>query len=376
MVGLPPGEYYLRVQSGQNLAQDEGHDAQMFYYPGVVRTAEAIPIELRDRDATGIDIRTPRTPAFKVSGTLVDPMRILDSRERPANNTFYLVSAEPDNLDEPEALYVPNVGTETPGESSFEIRGVFPGAYYLYAMTGQPRLVTRTIVQVQDHDVKGLRMVFSPRSDVKGRIRVDGNISTKGWDMAIAVSPDELIPLLIGNSGGPSEAGRIAPNEFTLRGLIDDVRYTPVLSGLPSDAYVADVLQGGISIFNNGSGIRSNAVDGPIEIVVSLQGGIIEGIVRNASGVGVALAGAVLIPSSPRRGTMQLYKEVRTDASGQFRFRGVAPGEYKVFAWSVMPRGRAYMNEGFLAPYESRGVSVRVTAGATYTVDASVTPIP
>jgi len=370
IAGLQPGEYYLRVQSGQSLAQNEGHDGQMFYHPGVVRTAEAIPIDLRDRDATGIEIRVPHTPAFKVSGTLVDPLQVAGGRER-----LYLVSAEPDNIDIAEALNLPNVGTETAGETSFEIRGVFPGAYYLYATRGTS-LVNRTLVQVEDHDVKGLRLAFRPRPDVKGRIRVDGNTSTRGWNMAIAVTPNELLPPSLFNTTALSEAGRIVPNEFTLRSMIDDVRYTPVLSALPSDAYVADVLQGGISIFNNGGGIRSNAVDGPIEIVVGLQGGVIQGIARNAFGQGVDRAGAVLIPASPRRGTMQLYKEVQTDASGQFRFRGVAPGEYKVFVWSIMPRGRAYMNEGFLAPYESRGVSVRVSAGATFTVDASVIPTP
>jgi len=84
---------------------------------------------------------------------------------------------------------------------------------------------------------------------------------------------------------------------------------------------------------------------------------------------------AVLVPSSPRRDNPLLYKEVSTDDSGRFSFRGVAPGEYKVFAWTAPPRGQAYRSEEFLADYDSRGISVSVTAGATSEVQVTVLPL-
>jgi hypothetical protein len=44
--------------------------------------------------------------------------------------------------------------------------------------------------------------------------------------------------------------------------------------------------------------------------------------------------------------------------------RAIPPGPYKLFAWQSIPAG-AYQNSDFMKPYEDRGVSVNVQAGAT-----------
>jgi hypothetical protein len=380
--GLPPAEYYLRVDNAGLRTADDKVDARTTYYPGVVRTSEATAVVLKDQDVSGIDIRIPQTSEFKVSGTLVGVplMRFPDGREGPARASFFLVSADPGNIDEPQALHVPNVVTDVPGESRFEIRGVVPGTYYLYALIGQSNLVNRIVVQVEDQDVKGLRMALAPLQSVKGRILIDGQESAMSWrGFGVSSSPHELLPVQLVGVAGARLLGRLggngqAPNEFTLEGLVEGVRYVPVLF-LPPDAYIADIRQGGSSVFNSGGVFRATAADGPIEIAVGLRGAVVQGIVRNAAGQGVAQASVALVPSTPRRQTTHLYKQVLTDASGQFSFRGVASGEYKVFAWPVILRDTAYKNEEFLSRYEFRGASVRVAVGATATVQVTVTPL-
>jgi protocatechuate 3,4-dioxygenase beta subunit len=387
--GLPPAEYYLRVgNAGQRTAPNKV-DARITYYPGVVRLSEATPVVLRDQDISGIDIRIPQSPEFKVSGTLVGVplMRFPDGREGPTSGTFFLASADPGNIDEPQPLYDRTVATAVPGESRFEIRGVVPGPYYLYALVtvyeavGQSNFLNRIVVQVQDQDVTGLRMVLGPLHTVKGRILVDGDASSISWSgLGVGSSPRELLPAQLSGVAGLLLRGRLggdgqAANEFTLGGLVEDVRYAPTINGLPPDAYIADIRQGGSSVFNNGGSLRANGAEGPIEITVGLRGGVVQGVVRNASGQGVAPASVALVPSAPRRQTMQLYKEVLTDASGQFNFRGVAPGDYKVFAWPASPRGQGYKNEEFLSRYEFRGAPVTVSAGASATVQVTVTPL-
>jgi protocatechuate 3,4-dioxygenase beta subunit len=390
--GLSPAEYYVRVDNAGSLTADDKVDARTTYYPGVVRTSEATQVVLRDQDVSGIDIRIPQTSEFKVSGTLVGVplMRFPDGREGPARGSFFLVSADPGNIDEPQALRVPNVATDVPGESQFEIRGVVPGTYYLYtlvtvyATVGQSNLVNRIVLQVENQDVNGLRVVLGPHHAVKGRFLIDGDASSISWrNLVVGSSPREFVPLLLSGVAGTLLRGRLggsgqAENEFTLEGLIEGVRYVPTIYGLPPDAYIADIRQGGSGIFNNGGVFRATAADGPIEVAVGLRGGIVQGVVRNASGQGVQQASVALVPSTPRRQATQLYKSVATDASGQFNFRGVAPGEYKIFAWPAIPyslRGQAYMNEEFLSRYEFRGVPVRVSAGATATVQLTTTPL-
>ena len=45
---------------------------------------------------------------------------------------------------------------------------------------------------------------------------------------------------------------------------------------------------------------------------------------------------------------------------------GIAPGDYKIFAWENLPNG-AEENAEFLERYETRGKVVTVSAGATIT---------
>jgi len=66
-------------------------------------------------------------------------------------------------------------------------------------------------------------------------------------------------------------------------------------------------------------------------------------------------------------------KSVRVDAGGEFRLSGVAPGEYKLFAWENLPNG-AYRNAAFLAKHESRGLSVNLVPGGNLDFDLMVIP--
>jgi hypothetical protein len=71
-----------------------------------------------------------------------------------------------------------------------------------------------------------------------------------------------------------------------------------------------------------------------------------------------------------------LYDRVATDANGEFRFRGVAPGTYKVFSWRVMPSAGGEEVAEFIAADEARGVPVTVTEGSTATIRVTQIPAP
>jgi hypothetical protein len=61
------------------------------------------------------------------------------------------------------------------------------------------------------------------------------------------------------------------------------------------------------------------------------------------------------------------YKLVTTDSKGHFKFSGIAPGPYKVFALQNLPIG-AHQNAAFLAPFEARGAPADVTPSSTTAV--------
>ncbi len=49
--------------------------------------------------------------------------------------------------------------------------------------------------------------------------------------------------------------------------------------------------------------------------------------------------------------------------NGQFSVRGIAPGDYKLFAWEAIEEG-AYQDPEFLRPYEERGKPIHVDEGS------------
>jgi hypothetical protein len=50
-----------------------------------------------------------------------------------------------------------------------------------------------------------------------------------------------------------------------------------------------------------------------------------------------------------------------TDQNGQFTLQGIAPGEYKLFAWEDIEPGR-YMDPEFLKPHESKAQKIVIKA--------------
>jgi hypothetical protein len=83
--------------------------------------------------------------------------------------------------------------------------------------------------------------------------------------------------------------------------------------------------------------------------------------------------GTVALVPATRRQNEALYYVGRTSSTGAFAIRGIAPGDYKMFAWDVMPPG-AYTNAAFLEKYEERGTSITIAAGAKAT--SKLTAIP
>jgi hypothetical protein len=50
------------------------------------------------------------------------------------------------------------------------------------------------------------------------------------------------------------------------------------------------------------------------------------------------------------------------DAAGKYRFPGIVPGDYLLFAWEDIETG-AWQDPDFLRPVESRGRPVEIRAG-------------
>jgi hypothetical protein len=94
--------------------------------------------------------------------------------------------------------------------------------------------------------------------------------------------------------------------------------------------------------------------------------GSIEGLVWRA--------GTILVPLSVSRFRFDRYiRPQRPAPDGQFTIRGIAPGDYKLFAWeSIEPN--AYLNIDYLRPYEDSGIPVHLEPNGTASVPLRAIP--
>ena len=74
-----------------------------------------------------------------------------------------------------------------------------------------------------------------------------------------------------------------------------------------------------------------------------------------------------LVPDTAHRGTRGLYKSATTDQYGRFDIKGIAPGDFKLFAWEDIDDG-AYEDSEFLKRFEERGerASIRGRSHTSY----------
>ena len=95
------------------------------------------------------------------------------------------------------------------------------------------------------------------------------------------------------------------------------------------DVYIADVRQGDMSILASGIDVR-NVAPAPFEMLLASGGSTVEGVVSNAEKSPVNGAIVLLVPADKQM--FRAYRTATAGADGKYSFRGVRPGEYKVFA--------------------------------------------
>jgi hypothetical protein len=130
--------------------------------------------------------------------------------------------------------------------------------------------------------------------------------------------------------------------------------------------FIADVRQGDTSILTAGINI-GNATPAPFEVLLSSDGGTVEGVVTHADKSPVGGATVLLVPTDKQ--LLSLYKTATAGADGKYSFRGVRPGNYKVFGGPPGGLPPGGLTPELLSNIEPRGASVTVKATASIRID-------
>ena len=371
---LAPGEYYVAV----NPSGTPNADATLrTLYPGTldVGRAQAVAVHAGEQ-VSGIDIEIPTPVLPKISGKVISTI--------PAEETAQMASVLNSQLSRPTLMLLgrdpnkPDIGAGTArtigtvtlnnGTGTFEVAGIPPGSYDLYARIpesnaggGAGFAFAKVPLDVKNENISGISITVNRSVVVNGTVSVDGK-APGSTPIRIQLQPEGSgVKLGVYQSVGQRAISPTPEGAFSLVQVPPGLYRVHMGPGLPADLYLADVRQSGAGVFDSGVEITSEKPN-PLQIVLNSGAGTIEGTALDSAGKPLQGAYVVLAPAMARRQNRELFHTATADANGKFSIHNVAPGGYQLFAWQQTIPAGAFYNAGFLRPYEDRSRFVNVQA--------------
>jgi hypothetical protein len=368
--GLAPGKYYLsatyRKQNMMTPAQDNtpggtpDEDYAPTYFPGTSDPTGAAPIDVAAGTVlSGIDVTLRKTRTVRVGGRVINTMgeglpgRIM-LRMLPRNMSAGFMSQR--------------MTQATRGNGgTFEFRGITPGAYVLMAYWNDEgkSFSVRQPIDVGNENVNDVNVALTPGLAIKGQVRVDGTGDVALGNLRVGLETQTSMMM-----GGRANATVKDDGSFEMENVAAD-NYRVNVYGLPGPFYVKSIRMGDADGLETGLDL-SRGAGGPLEIMLSPNGGQVEGTVVDAKQQ-PATGTVVLVPDVRHRDQTQLFKMMGTNASGHFTITGIAPGDYKLFAWQEV-EGDGAQDPEFLKPYENQGQSLTIREGSRENAQLKLIP--
>jgi hypothetical protein len=307
---------------------------------------------------------------------------------------------------------------------NFDIAGVTPGSYALYASASTPDPNAPTRAALQGTDPATIQQLIAQGINVGGSIPIGvylpiemgeqdlDNISLNllqggtlvgeflfEGKLATDLTPQQKSsfrvnllrqPDIPGASLGGASTAAIAANAvdttFRMQNIYPgDFRVMvtpltnsfswsppPVLGEPLGNIFVRSIRFGSTEVLTDGLRLATSNPDQRLQIVLA-TGGKLAGVVTNERNEPMANVKVAMIPDFAYRQREDLYKSAVTDASGNFKMQGIAPGDYRVFAWEDIADG-AWQDADVLRNVEVRGKSVRIAEGGQAAMEIVAIP--
>jgi protocatechuate 3,4-dioxygenase beta subunit len=367
---LQPGKYYVSAtwqpagnagpwRGGPGEMQGPSEDAYApTYYPRVVDVAAAVALDAAPGAVLrNIDILLTKVRTVSVSGKIVDP-------NGPAGGRNLMVMA------------IPRAGaTGMMGgrgaqiqDGKFLIRGLRAGGYTLTAerWENNKRITARVPVEVGDSPLEGIALVLSPGLTLDGTVRMEGTQQNDvpGVSVLLNARGDSTFS---STSGGRTQKD----GTFTISNAAPDT-YGVTVMGMPDNCYLKSIRFGDEDALANGLNL-SRGAGASLDIVLSPAAGSVEAVVLDAKQQPATGVYVVAVPEGARADSQQFYKSAITDPYGRASLKGLAPGDYKLYAWEdVEPN--AWQDPDFRKQYEKSGESISIRENGRESKQLTVIP--
>jgi Carboxypeptidase regulatory-like domain len=361
---VQPGRYYLSAQpqrqffmvGRQNPERTHSAIPEEAYgvtiYPGVTEISQTSAHELSPgADWTGADFKLHKKPAYHIRGR---------ANGLNAGGGRGNVGAQPCNPEPmPWAGGLQNIVGRQDG--SFDLAGAVPGTYCLIVREpGRGGVALIQHVTVNNADVNDVTLNPPASFSVKGMVTIDGTPP--------ANMPTLNVSLRSADGNQQQHAQATAGAAFQIDYIFPG-KYTVVLPSMGT-FYFKSILYGSQDV---SSGLIPDVEPGgTLAITVGTDPGEIDGTVQ----VGTVESGTpvmvVAIPDDAHAERRDLTQTTNSSAEGTFTLRGLAPGEYKVFALATQDWEDG-QNRDLLKLLDGKAAAVTVHGGGHEQV--SVAPV-
>jgi hypothetical protein len=192
----------------------------------------------------------------------------------------------------------------------------------------------------------------------------------EGQDKADLTRVRIQLMLLDGLLGNVTRATRGAENTFALTN-VSPGKHAILVAGLPENAYVKSIRLGSQETIDSGLDLTDMQAVPPLEIRISPNGATVQGTVDRDDDKPAPKAWVALIPDPARPELASKIKSATARDDGRFFLTGVAPGEYRLYAFE-QPQPSSLLNLEFFKPLESKSVQLTVKEGERKQTDLTV----
>ena len=313
LAGLLPGKYlvladrrYVFTEGSTAEAADEEERKFAYvptFYPSALQPELATPVEVRAAaQLGGVNIPIQRARRLRVSGILraPDPQRFnvtLNQTKDFTLNSQRYAQVKPD------------------AEGRFTIEKVLPGSYTLWAQEigDHPQFMGQLPLTLTTTDVENLSLTVGETPLVSGTLRFENDAVVAEYPAPVFYSADQRRRL---------EKEEFSPKDGTFQVKLPAGSYRVDTPKLPDRAYLKQVLENGAERERGRLHVDGNT---RLELVLAMNAGTIAGSVAEGSGARV-----VLWPLDEP----ELAITTVADGYGRFRFGNLAPGKYRVMAFT------------------------------------------
>jgi hypothetical protein len=366
---LEPGQYFLRLDDDPQFRDqlEEPTDApkrmgfRPIFYPDTFELNRSTSFAIRaGQEISGVDFAAHSTEVMRITGEVVNGL----TNEPIETGNLTALRLDAGMRNDRQSIASENQ------EGRFEISNLMPGRYLISSMTSNPpdRRAWRGFQEVELKE-SGLALsirVF-PSREVSGRVEIPENDKVDFRKLQVELRPHSDVYY------GTVYARANPDGTFLIPDVGQDI-YQIEVHGLPSSYYLKTAFWGSVELVGGRLKTSDASEPQPLILKVSKPAAEVQGQVQTTDAKAACLAQVVLVPEGSEGADENRFRETETDQYGNYSFKNIAPGDYRLFAWN-QNSPIAYLERGSLDQYESQSSAIHLKSGDHLAVPLKLIPV-